>query len=429
MASINLHGMFQNPFSSMALRVKPHQNIVHTQKAGSLNEGSEVNSLKGPKQAEKKISINDFNFNDLSVQLGSDIDNHEVNIQKFVSSLNQLNFNKEGMLTSFSDIDFEKTVNGIAAGYTAIKHNIETSSDPNKSQLLNSLDDKFKEAIGRFSKSLSISGNDFFSSLDLNQDVSSKLENSIQKVIEDRVDSFDKFLKTDLGGQFLKKIDGNNVSLQSFSDVMVKNSALIDKSLAQVSDNSKDKKPLNANLFTLNDLKSLGDIESKFKKMKSQDWSLKTEEQFGFELGMLNVSMTDLMQKNEVSEGFSKIMQESFSTFTDSYLKDINKQLEAKAQEADEEFGTGSRYAQLDLRKIKSTMNNVIGQYTKSGDKTQALVDGLDMAKISAYSSAKKSPAMRYERGLSFFDNFYTPNKGNVYEVGRSNYQKYLKDM
>ena len=429
MASINLHGLFQNPLSQMSLRVKPHQSMVHTQKTGTLNETSDIKGPNGQKNVEKKISISDFNFNDLSVQLGQDKDNHEANIQRFVSSLNKLNFNKEGMLTSFSDIDFEKTVNGIAAGYTAIKHNIKTSSDPNKSQLLNSLDDKFKEAIGRFSKSLSISGNDFFSSLDLNQDVSSKLENSIQKVIEDRVDSFDKFLKTDLGGQFLKKIDGNNVSLQSFSDVMVKNSKLIDKALAQDPAYKKDQKDVNNNLFTLNDLKSLSDIESKFKKMKNQDWSLKTEEQFGFELGMLNVSMTDLMQNNEVSEGFSKIMQEGFSSFTDSYLKGINKELEAKAEKADEDFGTGSRYAQLDLRKIKSTMNNVIGQYSASGDKTKALVDGLDMAKISAYSSAKKSPAMRYERGLSFFDNFYTPNKGNVYEVGRSNYQKYLKDM
>lgn len=429
MASINLHGLFQNPLSQMSLRVKPHQSMVHTQKTGSLNEISDIKGSNGQKNVEKKISISDFNFNDLSVQLGHDKDNHEANIQRFVSSLNKLNFNKEGMLTSFLDVDFEQTVNGIAAGYNAIKHDIETSSDPNKANLLNTLDDKFHEAIGHFSKSLSISCNDFFSSLDLNQDVASKLENSIQKVIEDRVNSFDKFLKSDLGSQFLKKVDGNNVSLQSFSDVLVKNSKLIDKALAQDPSYKKDQKDVNNNLFTLNDLKSLSDIESKFKKFKNQDWSLKTEEQFGFELGMLNVSLTDLMQKNEVSEGFSKIMQDGFSSFTDSYLKGINKELEAKAKEADEEFGSGAYYAQLDLRKIKSTMNNVIGQYTTSGDKTKALVDGLDMAKVSAYQSAQRSSAKRYEKGLSFFDNFYTPNKGNIYEVGRSNYQKYLKDM
>lgn len=427
--NISIPNFFQSKVNNNKNTIKP--NLSHVSTVNTVK--NETNPLDNVKNKEaKKVSIENFDFSTLSNTLGQDLSNNKQNILLLTSNINKLSFTAAGELSDFSDLDIEETISTIAASYVGLKDKIEKGNDADKEGLLKDLDEKFNKAVENFSRNLGLSGSFFFESLGSTADVSSKFKNSIIDVINKKVEEYDNFLNSSLGSQFLEKVDLEKVSVQDFAKVMAKNNGLIEKFTAEnktEKDKAKEVEELDDSLFTFNDLKAMSEIEHKYRKMTTDGFIEKTEEQIGFELGMLAVGVQDIMDKKGVSKKFETLLNNSFDTFSKDFVKTINTELEIKAETADAQFNAGDRYAPLDKKKIDSIINQTRYQYKSNNDKTEAIINSFEYAKTSAQNTAQINNSYRYKMGLDYFDRFYSQDLGNNYISAQSEFQKYLRSF
>ncbi len=429
--NISIPNFFQSKLNANKNIAKP--NLSHVNTVNGINALDENKAIDGIKNKEaKKVSIDDFDFSSLSNTLGQDLSNNKQNILLLTSSINKLSFNATGGLSDFSDLDIEETLSTIAASYVGLKNKIEKGNDADKEGLLKELDEKFNQAVEHFAKNLGISGSSFFKGLGSSNDVESKFKNSIIDVVQKKIDEYDNFLNSSLGSQFLEKVDLNKVSVQDFAKTMAKNNNLIEKFTAEnktEKDKAKDTEEVDESLFTFNDLKAMSAIEHQYRQMTTDGFIDKTEEQIGFELGMLANNVQDIMNKKGVSKQFENLLNTSFDDFSKNFIKNINQELENKADTADSQFNAGDRYSPLDKKKIDSIIQHTRSQYANNVDKTEAIINSFEYAKNSAQTTAQSNNAYRYNMGLEYFDRFYSQDLGNNYMSAQSEFQKYLRSF
>lgn len=188
-----------------------------------------------------------------------------------------------------------------------------------------------------------------------------------------------------------------------------------------------------SNLFTLEDLTSLGDLQSSFNTFLNDNLN-KSEEEIGYQLGLTYVKGQEILKENGASELLTKMYSSNFDNFIESKLKSINTRLEDKQESAEETSSNAdpNSYQRLDESLIKQTYNNVVNYYNATGSAMDAMISGFEDAQASFLNNKANSSAVRYKVGSNFFNNFYTTQKGSgksnsadMYSIGMSYYKRY----
>lgn len=466
MISVNLFSMTRQTGVGMGATAKTTTNLnikvkqpgaeqANASSAASVARSS--NSISVRQKYESIVDTNGVSNITLLDKLGKQEDT-----LVFQNYIERFSINDQGQLKSLDEYNVEGMVNTIAAKYTSLSYQIENGdySDDEKAMMQKRLDDQLEEGLETLSERFGGSASELFNNLGLGDAEKKRVGQSLTELVKQYKDEFTSFIKSDEGKAFLDKALAENPDLMT-DDVALTDAILYNKAerlveeektkvkeaeaqaakdaakaaagkavtdVIQKDEEQEEDSAVKTNLFSLNDLKSLGDLQSSFSTFLNDNLN-KSEEEIGYQLGLTYVKGLETLKENGASELLTDMFTSNFDNFVDSKLKSFNDRLEEKQESASETSSSAdpSSYSRLNESVVKQNFNNVVSYYNATGSAMDAMISGFESAQASFLNNQTNSTAVRYQVGSKFFDNFYTAEKStaNTYSIGMSYYKRY----
>lgn len=369
-----------------------------------------------------------------------------------------------GMMKNLSDYDAEGIVTTIAAKYASLSHQIEEGnfSSDSKQKMQEELDRQLQSGLSDLADYYGDSAATLFDSLGM-----SGQKNEIGKALTDFVhqkkDEMLTFMKSDEGKQYLQKAQLKAEDKNFLFDDVALTKALVyhaaeqkdeqekikeeqeaqklkENAQAQEADGTKPTIKLNKaqepsksetnNSFTLNDLNSLGKLQSTLSSFVNEDKS-KSEEELGYQLGLTKIKGQEVLNKSGASDHLKELFNSNFDNFVNGKVKDINEHLKEKQKEADE-FSTSNpeAYKEFDTKVVLEAFKSTTSVYELTGNAKDAMVNGFDSVKnLFIQNQQNNGSVIRYQNN-SFFNSFYNNNKDQeAYDMGMSTFRRYYNEL
>lgn len=374
-------------------------------------------------------------------------------------------------LKSLSDYDVEGLVTTIAAKYASLSHQIEKGnfSDSSKQKMQQELDLQLETGLKDLAANYGESAATLFESLGISNQ-KNEIGNTLIDFVHQKKDEMLSFINSDEGKQYLEKAqlkaeDSNflfdDVALtkalvyhaaeqkdeqEKLEQEQAQEQAKINSQTAQALNkatsstaiaskdntqvNGKDESPkTSANGFTLNDLNSLGKLQSNLSNFVNADNS-KSEEELGYQLGLTMVKSQEILKENKASDYLTNLFTQNFDNFVEGKVKDINDYLKDKQKDA-EEFSNSNpdAYREFDSKVVLSAFQATTSAYYLTGSVNDALVNGFDAVKnIFTQNQQANGSVIRYSTD-NFFNSFYQNKDQEAYDMGMSTFRRYYNAL
>lgn len=478
---------FNNNYGTAAnqgLHLNPKiNNSVHVAEANSVStlglqnqENSAVKRIENPASAstiyEELYNNNrliDINFlNSMTENMRSGEED-----TSFADYIRAYSMDNSGNDKALSDMNVEGMVNTIGAMYASLSYQIENGeySSQDKQKLQESLDSQLEAGIKDLAENFGQKADQLFSALGLESE-SQNVTQSLTDLINNYKDKYQKFLDSEEGQDFIKnaqeqakaqgtekdaeKLMQSGVALaqallKNESEVRLKDEENYQDDLLKAQKDANKTGDLSAvnklqearaaslkelegstdnNGFTLSDLSTIGKLQKDLTSFMHND-SDKSEEEIGYQLGLTYIKAQEDLAKGGASSRLTELFNNNFDHFIDSAVDDINKTLEAKQDKADEfsnNTNSGSKaYNSLDVDTIMENFNNTVGVYKNTGNTTESVIQGFELAQNSYKANQNVNASIRYTVGNNFFETFYNNNQkvNGSYTQGISNFRLY----
>lgn len=471
--------------ANLGLHLNPKiNNSVHTAEAASSvsslslqnQENSAVKRIENPASAStiyeelynnnRLIDINFLNSITKNIQSGQED-------TSFADYIRAYSMDNSGNDKALSDMNVEGMVNTIGAMYASLSYQIENGnySSQEKQKMQESLDSQLEAGIKDLADNFGQKADKLFSALGLDSETQNVTQ-SLTDLINNYKDKYKDFLNSEEGQDFIKnaqeqamakgtekdaeKLMQSGVALaqallkneaevrlkdeENFQEELLKAQKTANKTgnLSEVNKLQEAKaasiKKLEGstdnNGFTLSDLSTIGKLQKDLNSFLNKD-SDKSEEEIGYQLGLIYIKAQEDLTKGGASSRLTEMFNNNFDHFIDSTVNDINKTLEAKQDKADEFSNntnpSSTAYNSLNVTTIMESFNNTVGVYNNTGNTTESVIQGFELAKNSYKANQNVNAAIRYTVGNNFFETFYNNNQkvnGN-YNQGISNFRLY----
>lgn len=447
--------------SVLNINVKHDVNAANSSTSAAAISASRSSSVED--MFESLVDTNGVSNIQLLDKLGGKED-----LKAFQNYIERFSINDSGQLKSLSEYNVKGMVNTIAAKYTSLSYQIENGnySDAEKAEMQKRLDEQLGDGLDTLAERFGSSASELFANLGLGDSQKKTAGQSLVELVKQYKDEFTAFMDSDEGKEFIETALKENPDLLT-DDVALTEAILYNKAERLVEDEKAKAKEaevqaakdaaktaagqdvtqstiktedeegegtaVKSNLFTLEDLSSLGELQSSFNTFLNDNLN-KSEEEIGYQLGLTYVKGQEILKEHGASELLTKMYTSNFDNFIESKLKSINTRLEDKQESAEETSSNAdpNSYKSLDTALIKQTYNSVVNYYNATGSAMDAMISGFEDAKNSFLNNQANSSAVRYTVGSKFFDNFYTTQKGSgksnsadMYSIGMSYYKRY----
>lgn len=475
MISLNLFSLTHQTSSSGSTAAKSSLKI--NVKRDDVSAATETNSKTNASVSSLSSRVQDMydkisDTNGVSnIQLLDKLGGKE-DLKVFQNYIERFSINDSGQLKSLSEYDVEGMVNTIAAKYASLSYQIENGeySTAEKQEMQKRLDQQLEDGLETLGERFSGSASDLFSNLGLGESEQKRVSQSLTEYVKQYKDEFTEFLNSDEGEEFLKQAQADNPELLTddvaLTEAVLYNKAerLVEEEKAKEQDakvqaakdaakaangqdvtttqktdeEDEDTSSVQRNLFTLEDLSCLGDLQTSFNTFLNENLN-KSEEEIGYQVGLTYVKGQEILKESGASEFMTKLYNSNFDNFLESKIKSLNSRLEDKQAAAEETSSSANAnsYKRLDESVIKQTFNSVVNYYNTTGSALDAMVSGFEFAQSSFQTNqANNSSVIRYQVGSNFFNNFYNAQKGSgkggsadMYSIGMSYYKRYTTAM
>lgn len=371
---------------------------------------------------------------------------------KFITAYTR---DSSGYQAQLSDYDVEGIVNTIGAKFAALTHEIENGdfSDQDKQELLDSLQKQLEEGMDVLADSFGNAADSLFSNLGLKSH-NKTAGQALADFVTEKKDYYLDFIKSSEGKQYIADAAKNNPDLQlatndvDLTEVILRHEAekqiaaekaAADKDtkdikdqnlsgLTKPADQEEEDNKVGSGKFTLEDLQMLSKLQSNFTSFWTDDAN-KTEEQFGYQMGLTYIKAQEIMKENGASNYLTSLFNNNFDNYIETKVDTLNSQLKDKQKTAEEttENVSNEAYKELDSSKIMQAFNMTKAAYNNSGSAADSIVDGFESVSILFNQSKNENPnTIRYSAGNNFFNNFYSSGKDdNGYNLGMSTFHRY----
>lgn len=374
------------------------------------------------------------------------------------------------MMKNLSDYDAEGIVTTIAAKYASLSHQIEEGnfSESSKQKMQQELDLQLEAGLKDLADYYGDSASSLFDSLGISSQ-KNEIGKALTEFVHEKKDEMLAFMKSDEGKEYLKKAQLKDEKNNFLFDDVALTKALVYHAAEQKDEQEKLKeaqaqeqaklkaanaadgtattkesstvlnlKKADANTeaqntnasFTLNDLNSLGKLQSTLSSFVTEDKS-KSEEELGYQLSLTMIKGQEILKQNGASDYLSNLFTKNFENFVDGKVKDINEYLKDKQKDA-EEFSTSNpeAYKEFDTKVVLNAFKATTSVYELTGNAKDAMVNGFDLVKNSFEQNQQLNGSVIRYQNDNFFSNFFHTNKDqDAYNMGMSTFRRYYNEL